>query len=158
MNFKVYYYNLYKIENELDDLISNAKLLVELFNSTFNCTIDPDQFEDNKHILEDLLNNLKDKFSTIMILDRKTNKYEVTPFVILKNNTQIFIIYNNKIIKDDEIIKSILNEINYDINSDRIKPLADDEIVAIDYSTGKSSYIYDQLLLIDKKFNYIYKT
>lgn len=158
INFEVFYYNLYNIEDDLDSLLDSTKLLVELFNSSFNGNIDPTQFNEDKLLLEELLNSLKDKFNTIMILNKKTNQYDLVPFVILQSASKVFIIYNNTIISNENIVKDVLNSIDFNINDKKIKRLKDDEIVAIDYSTGASSYIYDNLLLINQKFNIIEKT
>lgn len=152
MNYKIKYYNLDNIESELNTLISDIKLLVKAFNSTFFETIDPDLYDEDKYLLETLINGIKKHFISIMIIDKKTNKYDIVPFVILKDNEQIFIIYNNKIIKDENIIKSLLQDIEYDINSSKIKKINDDELVAFDYSTNKATYIYDYLFLINKEF------
>lgn len=152
MNYKIKYYNLDNIESELNTLISDIKLLVKAFNSTFFETIDPDLYDEDKYLLETLINDIKKHFISIMIIDKKTNKYDIVPFVILKDNEQIFIIYNNKIIKDENIIKSLLQDIEYDINSSKIKKINDDELVAFDYSTNKATYIYDYLFLINKEF------
>lgn len=158
INFEVFYYNLYNIEDDLDSLLDSTKLLVELFNSSFNGNIDPTKFNEDKLLLEELLNSLKDKFNTIMILNKKTNQYDLVPFVILQSASKVFIIYNNTIISNENIVKDVLNSIDFNINDKKIKRLKDDEIVAIDYSTGASSYIYDNLLLINQKFNIIEKT
>lgn len=152
MNYKIKYYNLDNIESELNTLISDIKLLVKAFNSTFFETIDPDLYDEDKYLLETLINSIKKHFISIMIIDKKTNKYDIVPFVILKDNERIFIIYNNKIIKDENIIKSLLQDIEYDINSSKIKKIKDDELVAFDYSTNKATYIYDYLFLINKEF------
>lgn len=152
MNYKIKYYNLDNIEVELNGLISDIKLLVEAFNLTFLKKIDPDLYDENKYLLEALINGIKEHFISIMILDKKTNKYDIVPFVIMKDGEHIFILYNNKIIKDENIIKSILQDIDYDINSSKIKKINDDELVAFDYSTNKASYIYNHLFLINKEF------
>jgi hypothetical protein len=154
-NNKVYYYNLYKIDAILKDLTGKAKLLARSFNLTFDEQIDTDELDDDKIILERLLNKLKDKFITLLLLDNTTNAYEIIPFIVLKTKTDFFIIYNNKNTKNENCFRTTLEELKYNIGGDKITPLKDHEIVSFNTQTETATYIYNKLLLINGNFNKI---
>lgn len=154
-NNKVYYYNLYKIETILKELTSKAKLLVRSFNIAFKEQIDEDEFDDDKIILECLLNKLKNKFTSLLLLDNTTNTYEIIPFVILKTKTDFYIIYNNKNEKNENVFKGTLDGLKYNIDGDDITPVKDHKIVSFNTKTKTATYIYNKLLLINGIFNKI---
>lgn len=154
-NNKVYYYNLYKIDTILKDLTSKAKLLARSFNITFDEQIDTDEFDDDKILLECLLNRLKDKFITLLLLDNTTNTYDIIPFIVLENKKDIYIIYNNKNAKNENGFKATLDGLKYNIGGDKITPLKDNEIVSFNTQTETATYIYNKLLLINGNFNKI---
>lgn len=154
-NNKIYYYNLYKIDKILKDLTGKAKLLARSFNLTFDEQIDTDEFDDDKILLERLLNKLKDKFTTLLLLDNTTNTYEIIPFIVLKSKKDIYIIYNNKNAKNENGFRTTLDELKYNIGDDKITPLKDHEIVSFNTQTETATYIYNKLLLINGNFNKI---
>lgn len=155
MDFKVNFYNINNIEEELDGLLKNTKVLSDLFNSSFHGDIDKSDYEDDKYLLQDLLNHLKEHFVSLLVLDKQTNEYEIVPFIVLKNPTEIFVLWCHKNKKFEPIIKKVLQTINFDISNAKVVPIKDPELVEIDYTTGKSRYLFDHLLLINKNFHKI---
>lgn len=155
MKFKVNFYNINNIEEELDGLLNNAKILCDLFNSSFHGDIDQSSYEEDKYLLQDLLNHLKEHFISLLVLDKQTNEYEIVPFIVLKNSTEIFVLWCHKNKKFEPIIKKVLKNINFDISSPKVVPIEDHELVEVDYTTGKSRYLFDHLLLINKNFHKI---
>lgn len=152
MKFKVTFYNINNIEEELNGLLKSTKLLCDLFNSSFHGGIDQSAYEDDKYLLQDLLNHLKEHFVSLLVLDKKANEYEIVPFIVLKSSTEIFVIWCHKNKKFDPIIKKVLQNINFDISSPKVAQIKDHELVEVDYTTGKTRYLFDHLLLIDKNF------
>jgi hypothetical protein len=152
MKFKVNFYNINNIEEELDELLKNTKVLCELFNSSFHGDIEQSAFEEDKYLLRELLNHLKEHFMSLLVLDKQTNEYEIVPFIVLKSSTEIFVLWCHKNNKFESIIKKTLQNINFDIACPKVIPIKDHELVEVDYTTGKSRYLFDHLLLIDKKF------
>jgi hypothetical protein len=152
MKFKVNFYNINNIEEELDGLLKNTKLLCNLFNSSFYGDIDQSAYNEDKYLLQDLLTHMKEHFISLLILDKKANTYEIVPFIVLKSSTKIFVIWCHKNKKFEPIIKKVLQNINFDIASPKVVPIKDHELVEVDYTTGKSRYLFDHLLLINKNF------
>lgn len=155
MKFKVNFYNINNIEEELDGLLKNAKVLSDLFNSSFHENIDQSSYEEDKYLLQDLLNHLKEHSISLLVLDKQANEYEIVPFIILKNSTEIFVLWCHKNKKFEPIIKKVLQNINFDILSPKVVPIKDHELVEVDYTTGNSRYLFDHLLLINKNFHKI---
>lgn len=152
MKYKVNFYNINNIEEELNKLLNQTKILVDLFNSSFDDKIDSSACEEDKYLLQDLLTHMKEHFISLLILDKKTNEYEITPFIVLKSSTEIFVIWCHKNKKFEPIIKKVLQNINFDIASSKVVPIKDHELVEVDYTTGKSRYLFDHLLLVNKNF------
>lgn len=152
MKFKVNFYNINNIEEELDELLKNTKVLTDLFNLSFHGDIDSTVYKEDKYLLQDLLNHLKEHFNSLMVLDKQANKYETVPFTILKSSTEIFVIWCHKSKKFEPIIKKVLQNINFDTSNAKVISIKDHELVEVDYTTGKCRYLFDHLLLINKNF------
>lgn len=152
MKYKVNFYNINNIEEKLDELIKNVKVLTDLFNFSFNGDIDSTVYDDDKYLLQDLLMHLKEHFVSLLVLDKKQNEYEIVPFIILKGTSEIFVIWCHKNKKFEPIIKKVLQNINFDISSSKVVSIKDYDLVEVDYTNGHSRYLFDYLLLIDKFF------
>lgn len=155
MKFKVNFYNINNIEEEMDGLLKNTKVLCDLFNSSFHGDIDQSSYEEDKYLLQDLLNHLKRHFISLLVLDKKANEYEIVPFIVLKSSTEVFVLWCHKNKKFELIIKKVLQNINFDSSDPKVVPIADHELVEVDYTTGKSRYLFEHLLLINKNFHKI---
>lgn len=152
MNYKIIYYNIHNIEQELEGLEKHLDELTESFNSLFiNDAITYQDGEPNDVCIRTFLNALKNKFSTLLILNKEKNEYIIIPVIILRSSKNIFIIYsdNNNLEKN---IKLTIKELNYNLSSPLLDYLQDYEIVNVNYETGKTNYIYQYLLLKDKRF------